>query len=311
MKNESSGVLAEQVAAKIIDIARARAWPVGEHLREEALAAELGLSRSPVRRGLALLQQHGMAIKEPNRGIFLAVEARGIDPGALPFGDDPLEELYLRVADDCLSGEIPEEFYEAELLRRFDIPRGQLIKVLNRLAAEGMIARKPGQGWRFNPFLHDREAHIQSYRFRMAIEPAALLEPGFRIDKVAFAQARRIQNDMLEGDIFRLPRSVLFKNGSQFHEMLARCSGNRFFIEALERQNQLRRFMEYRAATDRTRLIRQCKEHLELLDMIESGEREHAAAFMRRHLDVVSRLKTGGLPANDPQQVLPEPEAHL
>jgi DNA-binding GntR family transcriptional regulator len=291
MKTESTGALADQVAAKIIDIVRTRSLRAGEHLREEALASELGLSRSPVRRGLALLVEQGIVMKEPNRGIFLAVDAHGIDIAKLPFGVDPLEDLYLRIADDCLSGEIPEEFYEAELLRRFDVPRGQLLKVLTRLATEGMISRKPGQGWKTNPFVHDREAYIQSYRFRMAIEPSALMEPTFRIDKTGFANARRVQTEMLEGDIFKLPRPMLFKHGSEFHEMLVRCSGNRFFIEAMERQNQLRRFMEYKAATTRTRLIRQCQEHLEILDLIESGSRDHAAAFMRKHLDIVSKIK--------------------
>ncbi|PRY04495.1 GntR family transcriptional regulator [Paraburkholderia sp. BL25I1N1] len=312
MKTETNGALADQVAAKIIDIARTRSLRAGEHLREEALASELGLSRSPVRRGLALLVQHGIVTKEPNRGIFLAMDAHGIDIARLPFGVDPLEDFYLRVADDCLTGEIPEEFYEAGLLRKYDVPRGQLLKVLSRLANEGMISRKPGQGWRINPFLHDTDAHIQSYRFRMAIEPAALLEPTFRIDQAAFAKARAVQLDMLNGDIFKLSRPMLFKNGSEFHEMLVRCSGNRFFIEAIERQNQLRRFMEYKAATDRQRLVRQCKEHLELLDLIESGGREHAAAFMRRHLDVVSKIKAKA-EAREEQDALQRtiPEAHF
>lgn len=311
MKTETTGALADQVAAKIIDIARTRALHAGEHLREEALASELGLSRSPIRRGLALLAQHGIVVKEPNRGIFLAVDAHGIDISKLPFGADPHEDFYMRVADDCLSGEISEEFYEAELLRRFDVPRGQLHKVLTRLANEGMIARKPGQGWRINPFLHDREAHIQSYRFRMAIEPAALMEPTFRIDKAGFAKARRIQTEMLEGDIFKLPRSMLFRNGSEFHEMLVRCSGNRFFIESLERQNQLRRFMEYKAATDRQRLIRQSQEHLEMLDLIEGGSRDHAAAFMRKHLDVVSKIKAKAEALEEEVGHRVFPEAHL
>ncbi|MFK4443888.1 DNA-binding GntR family transcriptional regulator [Caballeronia udeis] len=312
MKNETTSALADQVAAKIIDIARTRALPAGEHLREEALAAELGLSRTPVRRGLALLEQHGIVVKEPNRGIFLAIDAHGIDISKLPFGVDPLEDFYLRVSDDCLNGDIPEEFSEAALLRKYDMPRGQLLKVLSRLSNEGMIARKPGQGWRINPFLHNTEAHIQSYRFRMAIEPAALMEPGFRIDKAAFAKARKIQQEMLEGDIFKLSRSMLFKNGSEFHETLVRCSGNRFFIEAIERQNQLRRFMEYKAATDRPRLIRQCQEHLELLDMIESGAREHAAAFLRRHLDIVSKIKSRAEAKEEQEASLRlQPEAHL
>lgn len=86
-----------------------------------------------------------------------------------------------------LSGEIPAHFFEAQLLRRYEVPRGQLLKVLNRLASEAMVERKPGQGWCLKDFVHNTQAHIHSYRFRMALEPAALLEPGYQVNHVAFA----------------------------------------------------------------------------------------------------------------------------
>lgn len=266
----------------------------GDPLREEAFAKELGVSRSPIRRGFALLADLGLATKEPNRGYFLTGDARGIDVRNLPLDVDPFEDFYLRVVDDVLAGEINSPFFEAELLRRYELPRGQLIKVLNRLTHESMIERKPGQGWVINSFLHDAEAHIQSYRFRMAIEPAAVLEPNYRVDKVAFDRARRIQQQMLEGDIFKVSRSEIFQIGSQLHELIVRCSGNPFFLESIRRQNQLRRFMAYKSNIDRPRLINQCKEHIQLLDLIESGRREEAAKFLYNHLDVVSRLKTSG-----------------
>src|SRR5690606_20719083 len=157
--------------------------------------------RSPVRRGFALLEELGLAVKEPNRGYFLTTDARSIDTRKLPLDVDTSEDFYLRVVDDVLAGEISTSFFEAELLRKYDVPRGQLLQVLIRLANEGMLERNPGQGWSINSFLHDSEAHIQSYRFRMAIEPAALLEPGYKVDTVAFAKARRIQQELLDGDI--------------------------------------------------------------------------------------------------------------
>lgn len=267
----------------------------GDPLREEAFAKELGVSRSPIRRGFALLAELGLAIKEPNRGYFLTTDARGIDAGKLPFEVDIFEDFYLRVVDDVLDGNITTTFFEAELQRRYQVPRGQLMKVLSRLANEGMVERKPGQGWEISSFLHDTEAHIQSYRFRMAIEPAAILEPSYKVDAAAFAKARKAQEDMLEGDIFKLSRSQLFQIGAQFHELIVRCSGNAFFLEAIRRQNQLRRFMAYKSNVDRSRLISQSKEHIHLLDLIEAGRREDAAEFLRNHLDVVSRLKTAKL----------------
>lgn len=283
--------LANQLAPKILDMARARSMRAGDPLREEAFAKELGVSRSPIRRGFALLEELGLAVKEPNRGFFLTCDARSVDTGKLPLEVDSFEDFYLRVVDDVLAGDIGASFFEAELMRKYAVPRGQIIKVLNRLAREGMIERNPGQGWSINAFLHDSEAHIQSYRFRMAVEPAALLEPGYVVDKAAFAKARKTQQTLLEGEIFTLSRSQLFHIGAQLHELIVRCSGNPFFLESIRRQNQLRRFMAYKSNVDRPRLIQQCREHIELLDLIESGQREQAAEFLRSHLDHVSRLK--------------------
>lgn len=283
--------LAEQLAYKIVDLARARAMKAGEPLREEAFAKELGVSRSPIRRSFALLEELGIAVKEPNRGYFLTKNAGTIETSDRGTEAEPNEELYLMIVDDMLKGSIKSSFYEAELLRRYQVTRGQLLKVLNRLANEAMIERRPGQGWEINTFLHDAEAHIQSYRFRMAIEPCALLEPGYKVNKAAFAKARKAQEGLLNGDIFRLSRAQLFEIGSQFHEVLVRCSGNVFFLDAIQRQNQLRRFMAYRSNLDRARLIQQSQEHLHILDLIEAGKNEEASEYLRKHLDVVGRQK--------------------
>jgi DNA-binding GntR family transcriptional regulator len=74
--------------------------------------------------------------------------------------------------------------------------------------------------------------------------------------------------------------------------MIVQCSGNVFFIDAIRQQNQLRRFIGYKANVDRTRLMAQCQEHIHLLDLIESDRREEAAQFLWKHLDEVGRLKT-------------------
>ncbi|MFV3016666.1 GntR family transcriptional regulator, partial [Pseudomonas sp. KHB2.9] len=260
-----------------------------------------GVSRSPIRRVFALLAEWDLATQEPNRGYFLKQDAGDIQESAFPLASDPFEDFYLRVVDDILAGEIPAQFFEAQLLRRYDVPRGQLLKVLNRLAGEAMVERKPGQGWELKDFVHSTTAHIQSYRFRMAIEPAALLEPGYQVNQTAFAQARQQQQALIDGGINTLSRAQLFQIGAQFHELIVQCSGNVFFIDALRQQNQLRRFMSYKANVDRSRLVTQCQEHIHLLNLIESGRREEAAQFLWRHLDEVGRLKThqGILPKND------------
>ena len=293
--------LALQLAPQVIEMVRARSMRAGEPLREQTFAQALGVSRSPIRRVFALLAEWNLATQEPNRGYFLKQDAGEIQASAFPLASDPFEDFYLRVVDDILAGEIPTHFFEAQLLRRYEVPRGQLLKVLNRLAGEAMVERKPGQGWELKDFVHNTKAHIQSYRFRMAIEPAALLEPGYQVNQAAFANARQQQQALIDGGINTLSRAQLFQIGAQFHELIVQCSGNVFFIDALRQQNQLRRFMGYKANIDRSRLVTQCQQHIQLLDLIESGRREEAAQFLWRHLDEVGRLKThqGILPKND------------
>ncbi len=42
---------------------------------------------------------------------------------------------------------------------------------------------------------------------------------------------------------------------------------------------------------DRSRLVHTCKEHLELLDMIEANRLQQAADFLREHIDYERRIK--------------------
>ena len=54
------------------------------------------------------------------------------------------------------------------------------------------------------------------YRFRAAIESAAVLEPTFRIDPAAFKVARERQQALLDGELLRLSRSQLSRSTRSF-----------------------------------------------------------------------------------------------
>lgn len=293
--------LAEQLAIKIIEYIRRDEMPVGAHLTEQAIVNACHVSRSPVRKAMALLAERGVLESEKNRGYYVRRNGPSLDKftaaGSDPGGDD----MYLRLTDDRLRGRIGLHVSEAEIRRRYGLSQAEARKILHRLTQEDLIIRKPGRGWMFQPILATKDAHDQSYRFRMIIEPAAILEPTYKVDPEAFARIRRQQEAMLRGDIFRLSRARIFQVGSEFHETIVSCSGNRFLLDAIRRQNQLRRLIEYRGNFDRSRLSRQCEEHLRLLDLLESGKLKAAAEFLRSHLDVVRDIKTGikpgGLPA--------------
>jgi len=280
-----------QLAPQVLAFAQHCSMRAGDALREVAMADALGVSRSPIRKVFGLFASLGLAYHAPNRGYFLLQHASEINASVLPQAADPLEDFYLKVVADFMSGRIATDFFEAELLRRYQVPRGQLLKVLNRLMHEGMIERRPGQGWSLNRFVETTQAHFHSYRFRMAIEPTALLEPGYTVDKVAFAEAKRRQQALLDGEIYIRSPAELFDIGAQLHELIVQCSGNPYFVEAIRQQNQLRRFSSYQPNLNQERLLAQCREHIHLLELIENGEREQAAAFLRSHLEGACKAK--------------------
>jgi DNA-binding GntR family transcriptional regulator len=158
---------------------------------------------------------------------------------------------------------------------------------------ESMVDRKPGRGWIFRPLLTNSESHRESYRYRMIIEPAAILEPGYQVDVVELEKCRREQEELLQGGIERCTPAELYRSGVHFHETVIAGANNRFLLDSLRRINQMRRVVEYGTKLDRSRLHQQCKEHLMLIDLLLKGERMEAAHFLRQHLNGARITKVG------------------
>ncbi|WP_026122857.1 GntR family transcriptional regulator [Nocardiopsis halotolerans] len=286
-----ASALALSLATQISELARTGDLDEGAHLTEQWIADRLQVSRSPVRRALGLLDEMGIVRHVPNRGYFLARSGREL-ASADPTPERE-EDLYFRLVDDFLSGGLDREFTAAETARRHGVAARHVQQVLVRMEAEDLVRRRPGRGWEFQEVLSTAEGHDHSYRFRMIVEPAALLEPGFAVDAAAFAAHRERQEGLLRGRALSSARATLFQTGAEFHEMLVGCANNPVLLDAVRRQNRVRRLIEYRHQVDRTRMVHQAREHLLLLDLLEEGRTEEASRALHTHLDRVRWIKTG------------------
>src|SRR5688500_12921266 len=154
--------LAGQIAEHIRDDA------LGAHapLREESLAARLGVSRTPVRAALQLLRRAGYVYYKENAGVFVAPGAAGKAAFRVPAAAATGEALYRRLLADRGRGALGDTVSEAELMARYKVPRSLLAKVLLRLNREGLVERRKGHGWSFQPTLDTPEAIADSYRYR-------------------------------------------------------------------------------------------------------------------------------------------------
>jgi DNA-binding GntR family transcriptional regulator len=285
--------LSPLITARIIEHIRENNLPRGHHLPTQSLADALRVSRAPIAAALKRLNELKIVRSEPYRGYFLAKDASELAKDAPTLGDaEPEDELYFQIAEDRLSGKLRDRVSESELMRLYNLPRSRLLKILHRISEEGWVERLPGNGWEFRTALTSREGYEQAYQFRAAIESQALLLTTFQVDKKAFRAAREEQQAILDGGFERMSRTDLFQANSQFHEMLVGCSQNDFFLEAVRRVNRLRRLIEYRITVDRSRLPLQSREHLLILDLIEAGDRQKAAEFLRVHILGASAIKS-------------------
>lgn len=69
---ETRPVLIDQVYEQLVDAISAGSLPPGHRLRQEKLAADLGVSRQPVSHALAMLKNAGLAVERGVRGLVVA-----------------------------------------------------------------------------------------------------------------------------------------------------------------------------------------------------------------------------------------------
>jgi DNA-binding GntR family transcriptional regulator len=254
--------------------------PPGTRVAEAALAARLAVSRTPVRAALRLLEAAGVTARQ-GRAMVVADLRRDL-PG--PAASDPGEALAAEIARRRAEGELPDAVRETELMRLFGQPRGVVARALARLLRLGVVARNPAQGWHFAPGLASAAERAAAHRFRLTVEPAALLEPGYRLDP-AFAREMRSAHEAVLRRRWRDADAVgFFEMNAAFHAGLAAGSGNRFFQDAVEAQNRLRALLNADWRFGVARAHASCREHLAVLDALEGGDRVRAAALLTDHL---------------------------
>ncbi|AJY42329.1 GntR family transcriptional regulator [Burkholderia humptydooensis] len=286
------------IATQIVELIKTEGLDVGTHLPAQMLADRLRVSRSPVNEALALLHEKGILTRERNRGFFVAKQV--IEPlsdvvDELGLGEaDVITSVYFQIADDRLKGELPDEFSEQLIRTRYGLTNAQLTAVLGRIAQEGWAERKPGYGWQFSPMLTTPDSLLKSYRLRLALEPAALLEPGYRLEPKVLERCREVEKHLLAGGIETDTADQLHERGVRFHESLVEASGNSFFIDTIRRVNRVRRLLSYRSMQDRARYGEHAKQHLHVLELLERERNEEASEALRQHLlhtlDALSRI---------------------
>lgn len=274
-----------RLANRILDLIRDAGFNVGHHLREQALAASLGVSRTPIRSALQFLASHGIVEGRRNQGFFLTKPFDELHHIEIDVPTSADHQLYERLVRDRLAGSIPKSLTQREIGRVYDVDRVVMLRALSRLAEDGLVSRNKGHGWTFLEALDSIRTLKNSYEFRLSTEPSIFFLSTFRPDTAALERSRQQHMDFISRpDIGSIEGVRLFEADAAFHEMLAAFSGNIFFIQAIQQQNRLRRLLEFSSYTNRLRIREWCGEHLAIIAAVERGDFVTASELMREHL---------------------------
>lgn len=274
--------LQAELARRILRFLQDQGAVPGHHLVELELCRIFDVSRTPVRGALKLLAAQDVLTPRPGRGYVLAKlpPAEAAEEPTTEAAEDA--RLFDQLAEARAKGVMPDQFTQQDVMRRFSVRLASVLAVLRQLAELGVVERRPGNGWAFVP--DGARILSESYAFRRALEPQMLLQPGFKLDR-GWAQEARAQHLALRKKPWRPGDGVRFHTvNADFHEQLARMSGNRAMLRAVQRHNQLRHFLIGRWDYPMEQTHSAIDDHLEILAALEAGYADKAAALMLHHL---------------------------
>lgn len=283
--------LQADLAARILRRLKEQGAGPGHHLVELDLCQQFGVSRTPIRGALKLLASQGIVEARANRGFVLiqpVTEAPELETANQQAEED--QRLFVDIAKARTIGRLAAETTQQEIMRLFGAKLPTVLRVLRQLADLGLVERKPGNGWAFLASIDSARAQDESYAYRRIIEPALFLQSTFELDR-EWAKDIRARHLEYRNKPWRDSMAVdFFQMNADFHEGLARCSGNRYLLSAVQRQNQLRSFLNYQWEYGVERVHASVSEHLAILDALEQGDHEGAAGQMLQHLSKSSSL---------------------
>jgi DNA-binding GntR family transcriptional regulator len=281
---QSQYLLARQIMGYVRDNRLGRE----HHLVETSLAERFGVSRTLIRAALKRLAEEKIVDARRNQGFFLLKAWDKLEGKTIDIPPTIDEDLYRRLVRDRINGRIPESIIQVTLVKRYGVDRSALLRVLARMADEGIVIKNKGHGWTFLPTINSDVSLRSSYDLRRTLEPNGILLESFRIDTAALERTR-------EGHLLILGRAEtvtalnLFELDTEFHETIASFTHNGFFIQTIQQHNRLRRLIEFRGYDDRRRVHTWLREHLGIIDALKANKFGAASKLMAEHLDAAYR----------------------
>ncbi|MCS7068302.1 MAG: GntR family transcriptional regulator [Meiothermus sp.] len=188
------------------------------------------------------------------------------------------EEAYRRLRRMILSLELRpgEPLVERRLEERLAVSRTPIRAAIQQLFREGLLERK-GRVYSVAPV--DLAELEEAFAFRNWLETQIVRTAAGRRPK-----ARELQ-DLLASVEADLDPEVELEKATDFHLALAKLTGNRFVVASLAQVLQRIYRARYLEITRPQGADQAHADHLTLIELVQQGQGEEAAAFMQQHLE--------------------------
>ncbi|KAA0971973.1 GntR family transcriptional regulator [Aureimonas fodinaquatilis] len=158
---------------------------------------------------------------------------------ALPVrGPKLADEAYDLILDQLITLKLPPgaRITVDELARQFGISQTPIREALGRLKSDGLVTKTHLIGYRVTP-QWTREQFQQLYEIRLLLEPAAARLAAAKISSQDAGSLERFVSDMEQAvsDEKRVNYGHFALHDSEFHDRIARASGNELIVDALSR----------------------------------------------------------------------------
>ncbi len=196
-------------------------------------------------------------------------------------------EIYTALKRRIISWEYPPgyRFTEEEICKEFGFSRSPVRETLRMLEEHGLVEKVPYRGCTVKQ--PDVQAINELYDVRAILESAVVeLLAATQLPPELIESLAQTWRDLARVSSYAQVEAIdLAQEDRDFHEALARATGNRTLFDLLHTINERLHFMRMFDITTVERLSDTCSQHLRLVDAIAAGDASAAKDAMRLNIE--------------------------
>lgn len=279
----------EELQQRMLDLT----LPPGQRLTEARIAAELGVSRTPVRAALRELESLGWLLIDDNKSYVVGPKAT---EGKFRKRSGPRRPLKSVASWQTIYREVSQEavaraaygswrIIEAELAATYRVSRTVAREVLARLEHVGILRKDNRSRWVL-PAL-TRKRIEQLYEMRWVLEPIALRKAAVHSPESVLRKMKQ-ELEVVIASPGLAPPEEFARLEEQLHVGLLSFGDNGLMLETLQHYHALliTNAQLYQATRHAFGSDPFMGEHLQIVEALLAADTERAVALMEHHLHV-------------------------